>query len=1427
METRSLEHRSEEEQSEKRQHSLYMESKTHKRKFKSRDEEITSVAVSDLEMTIARATWTLESHLETSWEATVRREAEALVHETRHQKSIRFGNDMERIERDIIHASRLLRVRADKMSIRRKAQEKARQTKEVKELCAQRAPMFWIPLRAHAVWERMPVTLSCTILGYPPPTAKWYKNGVPIELRLAPAGKYRMRNEFGVLTLEINRCSMDDSADYSVEITNCCGQATSFANVLVRKYFGLKSGWDAEGVKATLPVYEADFSTLLKPLFAREMEPFTLSCFFSSALLDHQKDVQWFQDGAVLEEHERRHMRCTDHGASLSVPYAYKEDEGLYTLCVPTHTGHNEQKAYVFVRDAAAAVLGAPGAPLSVKCHDIQKDCLILSWTPPSDERGNPVFGYFVERLDVATNEWVLCNEQPVKICRYPVSGLTVGKTYQFRVQAVNQAGASHPSKASEPVTMRDPAAGERDVVIPLGEGRTITISKDDLEEDIRIPLPPTNVHACEVSEDYVVIAWEEPVPRGKEPLTYYIEKAIAGSASWQRANLDKNVDSLRFTALDLLKGKSYCFRVRSVNKYGVSEPSLPTEPISPISTLAKPAPPDNVIAYRDSKTSVDLHWDKSKDDEKLIGYYVYCRQLGDTEWQTVNNKPVKNNKFSVPGLQTGKEYEFCVKSVNEAGLSTASPASTPLNVNEAIYVPSEPYDFALLSCGKNEMVIGWKAPKFRAGKNILGYFLDQHDTSEVDWESVNIKAIPERVCKVGNLTEGQFYEFRARAMNQAGVGDMSEPSEPFKCEEWTMPQPGPPYDVRFTEVRNGTLMLHWEPPVYTGAGPVTGYHIEVCEEGSDEWRTVNEKPTADTHMRVSDLDKKQCYRFRVRAVNSAGVGMPSVPSDPVMPVTRPGTTEIELDVDEEGYIYMSFENPEPIDSPEFIWTKDYQEPPKPNRVKMENKDNNSKMKFIKPSAKDLGTYSVEVPNTDGVSASRTLTKEELDDLLRRSHEIRNPEIELISGWNMEVLEKGEVRLWLEVEELSPEAELHLIFNNQEITSSPERKINFDRENGLVEVIIQNLTEKDKGTYTAQLKDGKAANQFTLTLIGDDFAKLLAESDFQRKEWKRKQGPHFLEYLKWSVTEDCQVLIDCKVTNTKKETSFKWFFNSKPNTDAQYDAQTGIGTLLIKKFGPEHKGIFKATVSDNRGEDVSELDLTKDGYDDVIKELCRMSALSASPLQVQSTAEGIKLYSTVKYFTDLMKPTWYHKDKKLSITDRLKAGSTMNQVWMLILNPTDADKGKYTLEIFDGKDIHKRTLDLSGQVFADAMAEYQRLKQAAIAEKNRARVVRGLPDVATIMEDKTLCLTCIISGDPMPEVTWLKNEREVTFRDRYKLDVKGTVVTITIEKVCSEDSGRYGIFVKNKYGSETGQVTVSVFKHGEEPEELKQSFHSP
>lgn len=72
-------------------------------------------------------------------------------------------------------------------------------------------------------------------------------------------------------------------------------------------------------------------------------------------------------------------------------------------------------------------------------------------------------FVFFLSvRYDVGQGEWVRCNVHIQKMCHYPVFGLKEGTLYQFRVRAVNQAGAGRASKATEPILTTDPLENTR-----------------------------------------------------------------------------------------------------------------------------------------------------------------------------------------------------------------------------------------------------------------------------------------------------------------------------------------------------------------------------------------------------------------------------------------------------------------------------------------------------------------------------------------------------------------------------------------------------------------------------------------------------------------------------------------------------------------------------------------------------------------------------------------------------------------------------------------------------------------------------------------------------------------------------------------------------------------------------------------------------
>ncbi|KAM4771791.1 myomesin-2 isoform 2-T2 [Rhinophrynus dorsalis] len=1350
-----------------------------------------------------------------------------------YDRSAHYATELAYLEEDIRVARALAREQLDKVSIQRMVDEKLSIQRRIHEESISRAPDILVRLRSHTVWEGMPVKLFFTVQGYPTPIVQWYKN----ESLVSPAsepGKYRIESKYGVNSLEIYRTNFNDTATYTAVATNVHGQSSTNAAVIVRRFRGDEDPLHSVSLPVNLPLTAAIFTHIdvqflekFGVTFGVEGETVTLSCsvLLTPDISRLQPQAEWYRDDVLVKQSKWHELHFGEGRATLTFSHLNKDDEGLYTLRMITRGGVNQHSGFLFVADAAALVAGAPGAPMDVECQDANKDYVIVTWKPPNTASEAPVIGYFVDKCEVGTDNWIQCNDAPIKICKYPVTGLFEGRSYFFRVRAVNKAGISRPSRVSVAVAALDPADLSRLQTIHLEGGREIVICQDDLEGEVKIPGPPTNVQALETSKTYIVLGWDPPVPRGRDPVVYYIEKTMVGSGSWQRVNSQIPVRSPRYAVFDLAEGKSYNFRVIAVNKHGMSEPSEITPPIQAQERVAVPSAPGRIQASRNTRTSVVVEFDKPKVEEELIGYYIDSSVVGSNHWDHCNHKPIKYNRFVVHGLTTGEKYIFRVKAVNAVGVSENSQESEAITVKAALTTPSHPYGITLLNCDGHSMTLGWKLPKFTGGSHITGYYIDKREANHLNWHEVNSSQVKERIYKVEDLTEGLFYEYRISASNLAGLGLPSDPSEHFNCEAWTMAEPGPAYDLTFCEVRDSSLVILWKAPIYTGNSPVSGYFVEYKEVNAEHWTRVNQTATANRYLKVKDLEEGKTYVFQILAVNASGTGKPSDVSEPVLVQSRPGVKEITSGVDEEGNIYLAYNCSEVSEASQFTWCKAYEELDDEQKFKAESIGENSKLYFKNPDKEDLGTYSVSVSDTDGISSSFVMDSDELERLMTLSHEIKNPTIPLKSELAYEILERGKVRFWIEAPSLSPEASYRFVVNDMEVKDSESHRIKFDKSTGTIEMVMDRFTIENEGTYTVQIQDGKAKNQSSLVLIGDAFKALLAEAEFQRKEYIRKQGPHFLEYLSWEISEECEVLLVCKVANTKKETIFKWYRDEIP-TEAldQPDLQKGECIYRIPKLTKKDQGEYKATLKDDRGQDVSILELSGKVYEDIVLGMSKVSGSSASELKIHCTPEGIRFHCFMKYYTEDMKVSWYQRDSKISSSEKMRIGGTDEYAWLQICEPTEKDKGKYTFEIVDAKTSHKRTIDLSGQAFDEAFAEFQRLKAAAFAEKNRGKVLGGLPDVVTIMEGKTLSLTCTVFGNPDPEVSWLKNDRNLEISEHFSTTLEqGKFASMTIKNVSSEDSGKYGINVKNKYGGETVDVTVSVYKYGEDVPEVKLS----
>ncbi|XP_032407359.1 M-protein, striated muscle isoform X2 [Xiphophorus hellerii] len=1329
------------------------------------------------------------------------------------------GLEMERSE--VISRKEAMRESAERISLNKRIHEHEEHFKRMNEDSLMHTPEFVIKPRSHTVWEKQCVRLHCTVSGWPDPRVIWYKNNVAID-PLANPGKFKLESRYNVHSLEINKCDFDDTAQYRVSAMNSQGEQSAFASVVVKRFKG--------EIDETLPVprlgpvseygitFQIHIVDTFGVSFGREGETMSLGCtvIIYPALHRYQPEVQWYRDDVLLSPSKWTHMHWSGDRATLTLTHLNKEDEGLYTLRVATKSGYETYSAYAFVKDADAEVEGAPGAPLDVRCLDANKDYIIVTWKQPAVEGGNAILGYFVDRCEVGTTHWVQCNDTPVKFARFPVTGLVEGRSYIFRVRAVNKTGISHPSRVSEPVAAMDPADRARMRGTSAPWTGQIIVTEEEPAEGI-VPGRPRELQVTEATKNYVVLSWKPPGEKGLEGVMYYVEKCVSGTDTWQRVNTEIPVKSPRFALFDLAEGKSYLFRVRCCNSAGVGEPSEPTEAITVGDKLDIPSAPGKVVPTRNTDTSVVVSWEASKDVKDLVGYYIECSIVGSDVWEPCNNKPVRATRFICHGLITGEQYVFRVRAVNAAGLSQFSPISEPVEVKAAIASPAPPYGITVLECVRDAMVLSWKQPTFIGGADITGYFVDYREVVDGvpgKWHEANVKAVSERAYRVSELRENRKYQFQVRAANMAGVGIPSMPSNTFLCEEWTIAVPGPPHDLQVLEVRSDSLVLLWKPPVYQGRDPVNGFYVDIKEGDApgEAWRGVNTKAAEKTYLKVKDLKEGQTYVLRVRAQNKAGVGKTSDATEPVLALTKPGTKEIVVEVDDDGVISLNFECSNLTPDSKFVWSKDYEEITDSSRLTTETKGNKSKTVFNSPGEEDIGVYSCLVTHTDGASSSYTLSEEELKRLLEVSHDHKFPIIPLKSDLAVELQEKGRVRFWLQAAQMSANGKVDYVFNDNVLSQGDKYKMNFDKNTGVIEMFMESLTPQDEGTYTFQLNDGKATNQSSLVLIGDVFKQLQKESEFQRKEWSRKQGPHFIEGLSWEVTPDCCVILKCKVGNIKKDTSALWHKDGHQiKADEQLGFTEGVLKLEIAQISRKDSGVYEVVLKDERGKDTSTLNLTDQGFKDLMNEVFSFIANSSTPLKITSTDEGIRLYTFVSIYNDLLQVTWHYKDSAISFSDRIKSGVVGEQLWLQITEPTEKDMGKYAIEFYDGKGGLRRTVELSGQAFDDAFAEFQRLKAAAIAERNRARVAGGLPDVVTIQEGKALNLTCNISGNPVPEVTWLKNDREITSDEHCILKFEsGKFASFTITGVNTSDSGKYSILVKNKFGTESGDFTLEI-----------------
>ena len=193
-------------------------------------------------------------------------------------------------------------------------------------------------------------------------------------------------------------------------------------------------------------------------------------------------------------------------------------------------------------------------------------------------------------------------------------------------------------------------------------------------------------------------------------------------------------------------------------------------------------------------------------------------------------------------------------------------------------------------------MTLEWKPPKDNGGANITEYVIEKREALRMAWKSVG--STSETNFRVGRLSEGTQYVFRVAAENKVGVGEYEELSRSIAAKS---PHniPGPPSNVRVSDIFADSCVVSWSPPMTDGGSPVLGYTLERRAHTAQSWAKVHPRLITDLSYQNTELVEGMQYEYRVIAENKVGPSNPSPPSsqitakDPWDKPGAPGTPKI------------------------------------------------------------------------------------------------------------------------------------------------------------------------------------------------------------------------------------------------------------------------------------------------------------------------------------------------------------------------------------------------------------------------------------------------------------------------------------------------------------------------------------------------------
>ena len=267
-----------------------------------------------------------------------------------------------------------------------------------------------------------------------------------------------------------------------------------------------------------------------------------------------------------------------------------------------------------------------------------------LSWTDPND---STITGYKYQQKESGTfGSWITILTSgygEANSTGYTVTtGVDNGKTYTFRIRAVDEAGDSTASNQASASTL---------------------------------PVAPANLAAA-ASDGQVTLSWDDP---GNASITKYQYSTDGGTnyTDIALADIDSTSDpgTMKYTVTALVNGRTYTFTLRAVNSTGDGAATTLNVVMVP------PAPTGLTATGGDGR--VALSWNDPNDNG--ITGYQYSADGGASYTAfvltAIDSSETDKFKYTIENLPNGVTYNLALRAVNASGnggVATATVLMVP-----------------------------------------------------------------------------------------------------------------------------------------------------------------------------------------------------------------------------------------------------------------------------------------------------------------------------------------------------------------------------------------------------------------------------------------------------------------------------------------------------------------------------------------------------------------------------------------------------------------------------------------------------------------------------------------------------------------------------------------------------------------------------